>query len=221
MEVSRLSDPAYKCTWAIQVNNCHPQLVNWRDNHLVTPRCFCGAVVDPKPGRLAMPHSCGMSCQRSRASCDHPCPLECHPGPCPPCATLTVTPCHCNKTTLSLRCNRMTAVGDAPLSCGAICNKPLQCGTHKCQQICHPGECQPCGEVSRYQCYCGRNSRVLACGEGKLQHCADGRNEWDGRFACDEICNRWDPRFCRLDPAEASHRDFDCGKHACKEVCLM
>ena len=38
-------------------------------------RCFCGRVVDPRPGRLSTPHSCGESCQRSRGTCDHACPL--------------------------------------------------------------------------------------------------------------------------------------------------
>lgn len=38
-------------------------------------RCFCGRVVDPRPGRLATPHSCGESCARPRERCEHPCPL--------------------------------------------------------------------------------------------------------------------------------------------------
>lgn len=38
-------------------------------------RCFCGLVVDPRPGRLSTPHSCGEGCGRSRDKCDHPCPL--------------------------------------------------------------------------------------------------------------------------------------------------
>lgn len=38
-------------------------------------RCFCGSVVDPRPGRLSTPHSCGQGCGRKREKCDHPCPL--------------------------------------------------------------------------------------------------------------------------------------------------
>jgi hypothetical protein len=29
------------------------------------------------------------------------------------------------------------------------------------------------------------------------------------------------PSSCRLGPADAYHRDFDCGKHACKEVRMV
>jgi hypothetical protein len=47
-------------------------------------RCFCGSTVDPKPARLATPHSCASPCSRPRL-CGHGCPLSCHPGPCPPC----------------------------------------------------------------------------------------------------------------------------------------
>lgn len=149
-------------------------------------------MVDPKPGRLAMPHSCGMSCQRRRAACEHPCPLSCHPGPCPPCSTLIVKSCYCGSTTISLRCSRMTAGGEMPLSCDNQCNKLLKCGNHKCEQVCHSGQCLPCSEVSQSRCYCGRTDRALGCGEGQLRECTDGIRSWEGRFSCYQVCKRYD-----------------------------
>lgn len=166
-------------------------------------KCFCGAVADPKPGRLAMPHSCGMSCQRNRASCEHPCPLACHPGPCPPCSIVIVKPCYCGNTTMSLRCGRMTTAGEMPLACGAICKRKLQCGNHECEQPCHPGDCLPCEEVSKSKCYCGRAEKNLNCGDGTLRECSDGQERWTGRFSCEEVCAR----------------SYDCGKHTCKQTC--
>jgi transcriptional repressor NF-X1 len=158
---------------------------------LTVCRCFCGATVDPKLSRLVLPHSCGMSCQRKRATCDHPCPLSCHPGPCPPCSTIIVKPCYCGTTSLSIRCNRINLAGEMPLSCGAKCNKALSCGNHRCEQVCHPDDCLPCDQVSRSKCYCGRESRILGCGEGETAECSDATQAWEGRFSCDAICERW------------------------------
>jgi transcriptional repressor NF-X1 len=146
--------------------------------------------VDPKPGRLAMPHSCGMSCQRKRASCGHPCPLACHPGPCPPCSTLIVQPCYCGSTTISLRCSRMVTPGGMPLACGATCNRTLQCGNHRCTGVCHPGECLPCTHQANSKCYCGRVEHILKCGAGKDRECSDGQQKWTGRFSCEDNCDR-------------------------------
>ncbi len=40
--------------------------------------CFCGKVFDPTFNPGVPPHSCGNEC--GRASCPHPCTLQCHPG---------------------------------------------------------------------------------------------------------------------------------------------
>ena len=148
-------------------------------------------MVNPKPGRLAVPHSCGMSCQRKRLFCEHPCPLSCHPGPCPPCSTLILQPCYCGKTTVSLRCSRMAIPEGMPLSCGTICNRNLSCDNHKCSARCHPGECLPCDLQVESKCYCGRVELTLKCGEGEEKACSDGQKTWNGRFSCRETCGRW------------------------------
>ena len=157
---------------------------------LTRSRCFCGAIVDPKPGRLAMPHSCGMSCQRKRATCEHPCPLSCHPGPCPPCSALIVRQCYCGVETLSIRCGKMSQIGEMPLACGSTCSKKLDCGNHKCEQVCHPGDCIPCAEIYDASCYCGRHQRSLPCGTGHKLKCADAEREWTGEFSCEDTCDR-------------------------------
>ena len=164
-------------------------------------RCFCGAMPDPKPPRLATPHSCAGPCTRKRA-CAHPCALACHPGPCPPCQVTIQRPCHCGKQTLTYRCSSLAPSRNgtaASLSCGQICNKELACGSHKCQDLCHDGSCTPCQVRGTWRCYCGQSEKDLACGQGVEKLCAvidaTGGDRWYGRFQCDKPCNRCVPTY--------------------------
>ncbi|KAI0674405.1 hypothetical protein C8Q78DRAFT_966649 [Trametes maxima] len=173
--------------------------------------CFCGSTPDPKPPRLATPHSCANPCSRPRP-CGHPCSLNCHPGPCPPCQVTTQMPCYCNKETLSFRCARLR-LGESgvpttsELSCGQACGRMLGCGNHRCENACHPGKCKPCPVREEARCYCGKEAKQLACGEGEEKVCRvvqDGKEEkWVGRFACEHTCDR----------------PFDCGIHRCAKPC--
>ena len=48
--------------------------------------CFCRKVKNPDRNPYVIPHSCGEVCGKYRGiNCTHPCTLDCHPGPCPPC----------------------------------------------------------------------------------------------------------------------------------------
>jgi transcriptional repressor NF-X1 len=162
-------------------------------------RCFCGSAQDPKPPRLATPHSCGNSCSRHRI-CGHPCPLPCHPGPCPPCLITIQNPCHCGKDIVALVCSRAnpTTGGTVSLpasrSCGHECGKPLSCRNHFCRDVCHDGECNPCSVTDLSRCWCGKERKELACGEGEDKECTiltgDGKESWIGRFRCDNTCER-------------------------------
>ncbi|TBU61184.1 hypothetical protein BD310DRAFT_1037442 [Dichomitus squalens] len=169
--------------------------------------CFCGSTPDPKPPRLATPHSCANPCTRTRV-CGHPCSLNCHPGPCPPCQVTTSHACYCGKETISFRCSNLShGRATTELSCHQFCERKLSCGNHVCQEICHPGKCSPCLVRETARCYCGKVEKDLGCGEGEDKECAvvrDGQEEkWVGRFACEETCDR----------------PFDCGIHHCKKSC--
>ncbi|KAA1473096.1 hypothetical protein DENSPDRAFT_822377 [Dentipellis sp. KUC8613] len=182
----------------------------------VVPRgywCFCGAQQEPKPPRLATPHSCSNPCSRPRA-CGHACPLACHPGPCPPCQITTHQPCYCGKTTISFRCSHSTAnpirnrgVPLVDLSCGHKCEKKLSCGNHICESICHEGPCEPCKVREVAKCWCGKVEKEVSCGFGDPRPCAvleDGHEEtWLGKFDCGNLCDR----------------PFDCGIHRCERPC--
>lgn len=163
---------------------------------LIPYRCFCGSTPDPKPPRLAMPHSCASPCTRPRA-CGHPCPLSCHPGPCPPCQITTQTPCFCGKQVLSFRCANLApgrASHSSMRSCNNVCGKKLNCGNHTCENTCHDGPCAPCTVREPAMCYCGKTEKELGCGIGEEKTSVvienDTPRSWIGRFQCQSTCER-------------------------------
>lgn len=152
--------------------------------------CFCGSTAEPKPPRLATPHSCANPCTRPRRGCQHPCALACHPGPCPPCQVTTQLPCYCGKHIQSIRCANL-APGSSSSSCGGVCGRKLGCGNHSCGDMCHQGECKKCEVKDLVRCYCGKEEKEVPCGEGEGKECfVDGENAWTGRFQCDNKCDR-------------------------------
>lgn len=165
---------------------------------LLSSRCFCNSTPEPKPPRLATPHSCANPCSRVRETgCGHPCPLACHPGPCPPCQVTTRLECYCpQKKILAFRCGLdqgrgMKAKG-RDLSCGSICGRKLGCGKHQCQQVCHEGPCGSCEVREVAKCWCNKKEKELGCGEGEEVACsAEGEGTWIGRFGCENVCERY------------------------------
>lgn len=161
------------------------------------PKCYCGKVSDPAFNPYLLPHSCGEICGKQRqGDCPHPCTIQCHPGHCPPCATLgPLKTCFCGKLQYRSRCG----MKDQGKSCGEICNKKLNCGIHLCQEVCHKGECQPCKIIVNQSCYCGKLKEDRLCGSGKLDETFTGHRT----FSCNELCNR----------------PLTCAKHRCPKKC--
>ncbi|WVQ85287.1 hypothetical protein IAT38_007452 [Cryptococcus sp. DSM 104549] len=175
-------------------------------------KCFCGRLAHP-PTLTSAPHSCGDSCGRKRPKCSHPCPLPCHPGPCPPCQVALVVPCPSHRTSITVKCSVATS-NNAALSpvCDEQCDRQLNCGNreHRCPELCHFGPCKPCELKETVTCYCGEEHKRVACGWGKMSEkiCVkadeDGSEDvWHGRFDCGRPCDR----------------TYDCGIHPCPETC--
>ncbi|XP_051138149.1 NF-X1-type zinc finger protein NFXL2 [Andrographis paniculata] len=146
--------------------------------------CFCGKVQDPPRDPWILPHSCGEICGRSlQHNCGHFCLLLCHPGPCPACPKLVRTRCFCGKLEDVRRC------GFKDFSCNEVCKKPLECGTHRCSDICHDGLCPPCRKKGVYRCQCRKVEIEREC--------------CDRVFRCENACNKM----------------LDCGRHTCARGC--
>ncbi|ORX35861.1 hypothetical protein BD324DRAFT_602357 [Kockovaella imperatae] len=174
-------------------------------------RCFCGRLSSP-PTISSAPHSCGELCSRPRPGCSHACPLPCHPGPCPPCQVALIVPCPSHNTPLTVKCALATS-NNAALSpfCDETCGRDRNCGNrdHACEQLCHHGPCSPCAERETVTCYCGKDTKEVACGWQRKddKQCAaveDGvEKHWAGRFSCKRPCDGF----------------YDCNIHACPEPC--
>ncbi|KAK7499323.1 hypothetical protein BaRGS_00009298 [Batillaria attramentaria] len=153
-------------------------------------RCFCGKVRDPQfqPGETA--HSCGEVCNRKRGGdCTHRCIILCHPGPCPPCNAVVTRTCDCGNERKSVRCGQITR-----FKCEKVCGKDLNCGLHKCQQVCHSGDCLPCDATVQQECYGGHKKREVVCGTEEALLIS---------FSCGQQC----------------HKTLGCGNHVCEEPC--
>jgi transcriptional repressor NF-X1 len=165
-------------------------------------RCFCGTAKSPQP-RLGIPHSCGNLCSRPRTSCSHPCPLACHPGPCPPCKIVMAVTCGCPRKEVSnIRCaDAVHSTEEPTFSCGNVCSRALSCGNpnHRCDQVCHPGNCRKCIQTETLKCWCSKHERTGICGEVQQPWVGPiGCGDLDGittivskGFTCGEPCRKW------------------------------
>lgn len=78
--------------------------------------------------------------------------------------------------------------------CQQICNKILNCCNHRCQRICHFGDCNPCDKRFELKCFCGKVTREAV-------NC----NEFKSGFSCDQICSK----------------QYKCGNHKCQKICHL
>jgi len=188
--------------------------INCRPSRSITgassSRCFCNRISNPSPSRMSTPHSCALPCSRPRISwCGHPCPLPCHPGPCPPCKITVRKSCFCGKALRNTVCKDVgnpnpessDGLQQGCFSCTAICDRQLSCkdASHKCKLSCHLGPCPPCEVTEEVRCWCGGQTKVIGCGEMKSEEAIQcvvsdstqhKEETWIGRFGCRKTCNR-------------------------------
>lgn len=139
-------------------------------------------------------------------------------GPCPPCAVTTLHRCFCGSQEIATRCSQLSSKPPSTLdgtlsgltngiSCGSTCGNTLSCGVHKCEKLCHPGDCGACDVRVEAKCYCGKSQRDAKCGEGikKISTQEDGTS-WEGTWTCERECLKL----------------FDVSRTACRrDVCAL
>lgn len=194
------SEPQREFLW--RCPGCNSKLVDDPGSY----HCWCGKEINPSPTSAALPpHSCGQTCSKPRATCPHPCSLQCHAGPCPPCGLVGPNQsCFCGKNASQKLCRETDY--ENGWSCQETCEDLLPCGEHLCSRPCHSGLCGECDVKVEARCYCGRVDKVIPCYErDELQQSYDTtKGTWfEGSFKCDQLCKR----------------PFDCGIHTCNETC--
>lgn len=115
------------------------------------------------------------------------------------------TVCYCFKSKREVACTENTH-NVKKFECGEICEMPINCGIHQCQDLCHPGQCKPC---------------ELAVDLVKTCHC--GKTELEKIYERDGI----DPRKNCGDPIPTCHltcgKRLECGppsnRHVCQALC--
>ncbi|RPA81228.1 hypothetical protein BJ508DRAFT_239239 [Ascobolus immersus RN42] len=176
-----------------------------------TYQCWCGKQKTPEAVKYLPPHSCGQTCGKKRPSpalCPHPCDLQCHAGPCPPCLSMgPVQSCFCGKETAQRRCSE-TPYKENGWTCGKVCDSLMPCGIHKCNKPCHQGPCGDCPETEVVKCYCGKESKTVKCSQKNEPKTSveikDGEFvEWKGYYHCASDCEKF----------------FDCNIHKCQKPC--
>ncbi|KAJ4972295.1 hypothetical protein NE237_005394 [Protea cynaroides] len=166
--------------------------------------CFCGKLENPPSDPWILPHSCGEICGRPlKYNCGHECLLLCHPGPCPSCPKLVKSRCFCGTVEDVRRC------GFKNFSCNGVCSKFLDCGIHRCLEVCHEGMCPPCRARGIYRCRCDRTEEERECCERNFR-CAIPceRLLGCGKHFCDEGCHSGPCGVCPLQ----GKRTCPCGK---------
>lgn len=162
--------------------------------------CFCGREENPTPQYGEMVHSCSQPCDRPW-QCEHRCPLECHPGACPPCVATSLTECSCGKTKARVKCG-------TNITCEEICRRKLNCTHHQCESRCHDGDCAICQEIDLLECICGGEEKEVPCGDEFDWSCGKRcPNSMDcGNHKCELVCHEDECQKCTLLP----ERVFTC-----------
>lgn len=194
------AEPQMEFTW--RCPGCNSKLSDDPGSY----HCWCGKDISPQPAPSFLPpHSCGQTCSKPRPTCPHPCSLQCHAGPCPPCGLVGPTQsCFCGKNE-SRRLCRETDYENG-WSCQELCGDLLPCGEHFCSKPCHTGLCGECDMTVEAKCHCGRVEKTMPCYEREepQQSYSEMDKSWfEGVFTCDQLCQR----------------SFDCGIHKCSETC--
>ncbi|EEB07651.1 shuttle craft like transcriptional regulator [Schizosaccharomyces japonicus yFS275] len=172
-------------------------------------RCWCGKYEKPEYVRGSMPHSCSEPCGKKRGpQCEHRCPLLCHPGPCPPCSSVIEQFCLCGSESRMTRCGAKSGLS-SEFRCENVCGELLPCGKHTCERVCHSGTCGQCDKMVTVTCFCGNESKKIACKNARSPAVCetitdDGSvKSWKGSYSCGAICKR----------------RYNCGVHECGKPC--
>ncbi|CAH1179658.1 unnamed protein product [Phaedon cochleariae] len=123
----------------------------------VSVSCYCGAQA-PRTQRCSNKEwSCNGICGKVLECQKHTCPNPCHRGECKPCPKKSIHKCVCKSQ------QKLRDCASPVWHCDKICKKPLECGNHRCEEVCHDGVCDMCSLTKPRTCPCGKSTHRLPC----------------------------------------------------------
>uniref|UniRef100_A0A3Q3W143 Transcriptional repressor NF-X1 n=1 Tax=Mola mola TaxID=94237 RepID=A0A3Q3W143_MOLML len=153
----------------------------------VTKSCICGKTSQPMRCGQGTELRCDEVCGSLLNCAEHTCAQVCHSG----------ALCYCGVSTREVLCgtNREEFDGLGHFSCQKACGMMLNCGAHRCQQVCHRGQCQPCPRSPSLvkTCPCSQTplTKLLELGYSDRKSCSDPIP------SCGKTCNK--PLACGSD----------------------
>lgn len=165
--------------------------------------CYCGqgAPVLRRCGSRGW--SCGCVCGKGLTCGKHRCGALCHMGVCDPCDRVAGQSCVCGCSVVQRPCN------SPPWHCPKPCGKPLSCGYHVCEKVCHGGPCGVCPRTLLRNCPCGKVEHTIPCVE-EVPVCGDTCNKplACGEHLCIRSCHYGDCGQCM----QTAIKQCRCGK---------
>ncbi|CAG9463242.1 unnamed protein product [Pedinophyceae sp. YPF-701] len=211
---------------------CHPGPCP-RCPRTVKATCYCGRVATQRRCGAAA-FSCGDVCGKT-LPCGHACATACHDGPCPPCRRLGEHTCRCGRQRRRVPCCEL------PWSCERPCGRPLGCGKHTCEQVCHEGACEGCAMEGPRKCHCGSSTTAgLSCTDPTPSCGGTCDKELPCGHRCQQRCHAGGCQTCLVMVTKACgcgstraelpcykevackskcSRMRSCGRHQCKKRC--
>ncbi|XP_041366295.1 transcriptional repressor NF-X1-like [Gigantopelta aegis] len=147
----RKGDCTHPCTLLCHPGPCPPC------SALKTRTCDCGRTRQTKRCGQDSSFKCETVCKELINCKLHTCDVVCHSGSCRRCSVKIKQACFCGHVEREITCGSAESEV-VSFCCGGKCNKVLECGNHRCEMLCHEGDCGPCpgmpGHVTH--CPCGK-----------------------------------------------------------------
>ncbi|ELT89371.1 hypothetical protein CAPTEDRAFT_154981 [Capitella teleta] len=181
---------SHRCTLVCHPGPCPPCHAN------VVQQCQCGRTKKTvRCGQTSLVQ-CEKVCEKALNCGKHQCKRVCHAGPCDPCEVLIHQDCFCEQESREVLCGSKDSFV-LSFGCESVCNRTLKCGQHKCESICHPGECCTCDLLPEIvtTCPCGKTP-LNEIGDTQRKSCVDPIP------TCSAICDK--ELLCG--PSGAPHR---------------
>ncbi|XP_037397326.1 NF-X1-type zinc finger protein NFXL1 [Pygocentrus nattereri] len=177
---------------------------------MVSVSCLCGKAA-PVPRRCSNKGwNCGKTCSRTLPCRIHTCTHTCHAGVCEPCPRVSVQKCVCGRSSAQRQCA-------SPLwHCDQACGRPLPCGNHTCERVCHAGACGECPRAGNRTCPCGKSKCALPC-TADVPTCGDTCDKKldCGLHSCSMRCHKGPCETCR----QAVTKQCRCERHTKRMPC--